>query len=202
MQRNNLLSEVISGGYHNIISDSASCSVISGGTDNKIDTRAHHSVIPGGGNNTIEPYCSYSLAFGNGVTVNDSKVAAFYSETEPGKLSVNNPNPHSTLQADGSFALAIAEDDTGDYYLGVKDYTIVITDWNCDVYLPNPSGLLGRIYVIKNRHDSGGFIWVYCNFTGTSIDGTTWPAGVRILEGDCIMVQSNGRDTWYVLPVK
>ncbi len=102
----------------------------------------------------------------------------------------------------GSLALPIVEEDSDDYDLGDDDYTVVMEDNSYSVFLPRPDGIKGRIYVIKNKHDSGGSITLYCNYAGEYIDGTAGTTGISIAQGECRMVQSNGDDTWYILPVK
>lgn len=159
-----------------------------------------YSVIPGGRQDTVSG--NYSFAFGYGVKVDDNYVSAFYDTLHPGKLGINKPDPHSTLQADGSFALPLVEEGSSDYTLGVNDYTIVITNGDYNVYLPQPDGLKGRVYVVKNKHDSGGPILLLCDYASEYIDGTAGTTGISIAQGECRMVQSNGSDTWYILPIK
>ncbi len=173
-------------------------SAIGGGRIDSVS--GQYSVVPGGRNNTVSG--DYSLAFGYEVKVSDDYVTAFYTDDYPGKLGINEPSPHSTLHSDGSLALPIVEEDSDDYDLGDGDYTVVMEDNSYSVFLPRPDGIKGRIYVIKNKHDSGGSITLYCNYAGEYIDGTAGTSGISIAQGECRMVQSNGDDTWYILPVK
>jgi len=90
----------------------------------------------------------YSLAFGNGVTVDDDYVSAFYNSTNPGKVEINNPDPHSSLQFDGSFATTMlvtgSDVDLSSGTAGEENFTILATA-AITVTLPDATTCGGRI---------------------------------------------------------
>ena len=109
-----------------------------------------YSVIPGGYHNVVSG--DYSLAFGNSVTVDSNYVTAFYNDTLPGRIGINNPNPHSTLQADGSFATAIRSINSAPDTLNESDYTVIVdVSDSSTIYIPDPTTCKGRIYFFRNK---------------------------------------------------
>ena len=162
---------------------------------------AECSIIIDGDGDTIRTGADYSFAFGNRVRVTQDHVAAFFTDSvgwKRGKLSINDPNPHSNLQCNGSFALPIVETDTT-YYVGENDYTVVVTDQDSPttyVFLPPSVGIKGRIYVIKNF--SNGNITVKSP-SGSYIEDISGTTGFIVGSGKSIMVQSNGSNRWYII---
>lgn len=73
-------------------------STVCGGYNNQVNGEG--SVIPGGRENIVNG--GYSLAFGNGVSVDDDHVVAFYNASAPGKLGINNPDPDAELHVNGT----------------------------------------------------------------------------------------------------
>ena len=48
----------------------------------------------------------FLLAFGNGVVVSSDYTAAFFSESYPGRLGINNPSPTEALDVNGNAAVS------------------------------------------------------------------------------------------------
>ena len=189
--------------------DNSSYSAINSGVKNRIFragdssfiNNVECSIIIDGDGDTIRTGADYSFAFGNRVRVTQDHVAAFFTDSvgwKRGKLSINDPNPHSNLQCNGSFALPIVETDTT-YYVGENDYAVVVTDQDSPttyVFLPPSVGIKGRIYVIKNY--SGDRISIIPDTSvGDCIDEYCI---VKYLDdGQSIMLQSNGSNKWYII---
>ena len=74
-------------------------SAIVSGISNTV--KANKAVILGGSNNTIHSAGDHSLAFGENVEVHTEFTAAFFSESSPGKVGINNPEPTSALHIKG-----------------------------------------------------------------------------------------------------
>ena len=152
-----------------------------------------HSVIPGGYNNEVTG--DFSLAFGRGVSVPDDYVAAFF--TSGGKLGINEPEPHSTLHADGSMATKFlrrsTDIDLSSGTLGEENFTILATA-AIDVTLPNATTCAGRIYAIRNI--SGGIVTVDVDDSGDieNEDDIDIPAG----EGVIIQSEGTTNDWWII----
>ena len=182
-------------------------SVICGGVGNYINNQ--YSGILAGADDTITSICSiamgrqvkidpptgYSFAFGRDINVTTDYTAVFFGSSFPGKFGINTDSPNSNFQCEGSFALPIAQKNT-DYTVGDDDYTIVALISGIVITLPSPSGIKGRIYVIKNF--SGGNITVKSP-PGTYIDNASGVAGFILGAWKSIMVQSNGTDRWYII---
>ena len=162
-----------------------------------------YSAILGGFFNTVAG--DYSFAFGEAVNVVQDKVAAFYSEANPGKLGINNPNPHSTLQFDGSFSSNVLIPPVGAVDIssaadGEKNFTIFVDGAvHTSVTLPDPTGIIGRIYVIRNTSQTTA-VTVYTAGTGARIDYLDhWD----IEKKDGMIVQSagatSGTPQWWVI---
>jgi len=168
-----------------------------------LSASGQYSLIPGGGDNTVSG--DYSLAFGNGVSVDDDHVVAFYNASEPGKLGINNPDPHSTLQFDGSFSSNVLIPPAGAVDIssttdGEKNFTIFVDGAvHTSVTLPDPTDIIGRIYVIRNTSQTTP-ITIYTAGVGAWID---YLDHRDIDPRDGIIVQSagiySGRPRWWVI---
>ncbi len=182
-------SAFIGGGRSNLIDGSgfSEYSVISGGYHNTITE--DYSVIPGGASNNISD--DYSFAFGREVTVTSDYVSAFYDTAYPGKLSVNNANPHSNFQVQGNVALACTTV-SANFSLITNDYHTVIVDAGgvITITLPDASGCKGRIHYIR---DIGGN-----NVTVDPTSGDIEGLGSKTLSANHgWIIQSDG-DEWLI----
>ncbi|MCD6501171.1 hypothetical protein J7L01_01085 [bacterium] len=145
-----------------------------------------HSVIPGGYNNEVTG--DFSFAFGNGVTVTDNYVVAFF--TSGGKLGINEPEPHSTLHYDGSEASAYATK-TGNYTLTDSDHTIFVNGAGLTMTLPDAEYCGGRIYYIRNIGANAATVAASsCQIEGGAI--------INLPANEGIIVQSAG-DNWWII---
>jgi hypothetical protein len=105
----------IGGGYQNLLkgdyggifsgkgnivgaSRSDTLNVIAGGGQNEI--YGTFSAILGGYDNTVS--ANFSQAFGRSVSVNDDYITAFYDDSYPGKVGINEPEPDVELHVNGS----------------------------------------------------------------------------------------------------
>jgi len=184
----------IGAGNHNVI-ENGDYSVISGGQCNRmIGSGVDWCVIPGGRSNAITEDTEYSLAFGRKVVVSQDYVAAFFSDDTSGsyrgKLSVNEPDPHSTLHYDDSEASAYTTKNAN-YTLTTNDHSIftinVIT-----ITLPDADAFGGRIYYVRNTDDTDNLT---LNGGGDNIEGG---ASITIPPNEGVIVQSDGDDWWVI----
>jgi hypothetical protein len=72
--------------------------VIAGGGQNEI--YGTFSAILGGYDNTVS--ANFSQAFGRSVSVNDDYITAFYDDSYPGKVGINEPDPDEALHVVGT----------------------------------------------------------------------------------------------------
>lgn len=117
----------------------------------------------------------------------------FFFDVTNYRLSIGaGTTPNSTLQVGGSLSVATVTK-TSDYTASVNDYTILCNSSSpITITLPDPTGVTGRIYVIKNIN-TGTVTISKSSFT---IDGAATQTLTTIYAS--ITVQSNGT-TWYIL---
>jgi len=172
-------------------------STVCGGYNNQVNGEG--SVIPGGRENIVNG--GYSLAFGNGVSVDDDHVVAFYNASAPGKLGINNPDPNSALDVNGSVALPIRNTSAVTVDVFDTDYTVIYTGGSSAIInLPNPSGIAGRIYVIKNAAFASVLITIKSPLGG-NIDDELGTDGKLLDHWESMTVQSDGTN-WYIISKK
>jgi len=91
--------------------------------------------------------------------------------------------PTSTLQTEGSFSAPIRSENTGSVVINETDYTIIISGTVTDIELPDPIGIRGRIYIIKNI--IAGSVSSNRPFFDITGAGTTFfPNGVTMIQSD------------------
>ena len=135
---------------------------------------------------------SNQMNIGNTIFATDMKTAS-------AKLGIGNGNnaPNSTLSVKGSMSLPIITGTgSSDYTLTATDYTYVMNGTH-HVTLPTASGIMGRIYIIKNIHASHH---PKVSTTGSeTIDGQS----DHDLDhhGDYVKVQSDGAN-WIIIGQK
>lgn len=191
----------IGAGGHNEVTGYSS--VIGGGSYNA--TSGDFSAVVGGSFNSVSGF--YSQAFGRKVVVPQSYVAAFFSDDSAdgayrGKLSVNEPNPTSTLHYDGSEASAWEEytTDDGTYDMDTDDHTLFVDGNNITVTLPDPNPTTGdncpgRIYYIKNTSDDDADSVDVDPSGAVSIDGQT---NLYLYSMEGWIIQANDEDWWII----
>ena len=187
----------ICGGHYNVIDTAGTLSVISGGGFNYI--ASNYSAIAGGCEDSIFAGADYSFAFGQRVKVYKDHVAAFFTDEDEwkrGKLSVNDPSPHSNLQCNGSFALPIVEVNST-YHITEKDFTVVVKSDALIIWLPSPQNIKGRIYVIKSTYIGPPDHYFEVKTPYGGIDGASDTYTMR--SNQSIMVQSNNNNRWWII---
>ncbi len=199
----------ILGGYWNIAGDSLGDSAIFIGGGKLNHASGDYTVIGGGKGNIVEGNYSAiltgesnevkgisSFAFGRKVRVSSSYVAAFYTDTIPGKLSINNPNPHSTLHDKGSFATAyrnISEPyTTNSDTLKDTDFSVFVNiDNNDTIMIVSPASCGGRIYFIRNTSTANT---IFLRSVAYQIDSAPY---ISLHPNEGVIIQSNGIDRWW-----
>ncbi|GAB2834330.1 hypothetical protein GCM10027043_40570 [Ferruginibacter profundus] len=112
-----------------------------------------------------------------------------------GNVGIGTNAPTSTLQVNGSQALAITTKTTN-YTATAGDYTIVCNNTGAiTITLPAAAGCSGRVYVIKKISAALNNVTVDGNASET-IDGAT--TRVLTTQYESVMIQSNGT-SWYIL---
>ncbi|WP_421811173.1 hypothetical protein [Flagellimonas sp.] len=101
-----------------------------------------------------------------------------------GSVGVGTTNPPtSTLQTGGSFSAPIRSENAGVVTVTENDYTVIISGTVTDVEIPDPNGIAGRIYRIKNIIT--GNIPSSRPYFDLSGAGTTFfPNGVTMIQSD------------------
>ena len=156
-------------------------------TGNNITTGSFN-ILLGYGSNPSSPTASNELNLGNSIYATDINHTGFVTKIGIGK---DHKAPKSTLDVGGSFSLPLRLE-VNSYTLTDSDYTI-IGGGTTTVTLPDPTNIVGRIYVIKAGTPGN----VTVNTTNATIDGQT---SITLTNPyDFIQVQAVASGLWIII---
>jgi hypothetical protein len=126
----------------------------------------------------------------------DTKTSAIFINGSDGNVGINTSTPNSGLQLASSLALPISTKTTS-YTLTQDDHTVLsdATAGAMTISLPSPTGIAGRVYVIKKIDASVNIVKVRCSGTDT-IDGNT--ERNLTVRYESIKIQTDGTN-WYII---
>jgi hypothetical protein len=126
----------------------------------------------------------------------DTKTSAIFINGSDGNVGINTSTPNSGLQLASSLALPISTKTTS-YTLTQDDHTVLsdATAGAMTISLPSPTGIAGRVYVIKKIDASVNIVKVRCSGTDT-IDGNT--ERNLTVKYESIKIQTDGTN-WYII---
>ena len=168
-----------------------------------VGERTLFNVTSGSNNTAIGGYTGLGITTGSGNVIIGTNIIGLPSDLEntviigshsaeriringSGYLGINETNPTSTLDVNGSMSLPITTK-SANYIATASDYTIVFTT-AATLTLPSAVGIEGRIYIVKNLDDTNTAL--VSPDGSETIDGLT--VDYQIFTGGATTFQSDG----------
>ena len=189
-------------GHDNVAIGYSALSTANATNNTAVGERALFHVTTGSNNTAIGGYTGLGITTGSGNVIIGTNMIGLPSDLEntviigshsaeriringSGYLGINETNPTSTLDVNGSMSLPITTK-SANYTATASDYTIVFTT-AATLTLPSAVNIEGRIYIIKNLDSSTTLVTP----DGTeTIDGST--GNYDIFSGGATTFQSDG----------
>ena len=199
-------SSTVAGGDSNYVAGNY-CTV-GGGSHNAAgeSPNDNYATVPGGAYNTAIGRYSFAAgrkakAMHHGAFVWANSTDADFASTGDnqfliragGGVGINTNSPHSDLQVEGSIAKRVTVI-TDDYTVANDDCVILVSAMSSiNITLPSASGVLGRVYTLKNTTIPEALIYPVVT---ENLDGST--VSISISYNAFITIVSDGSDWWII----